>query len=259
MNHQLSVSPISTRPSSPLFSPAVQFTLNCLQQAFDCAATLHHPTWEFAVESDYLRSAFALSQTEIRWLIGNGYAEHALEITECDESTRRFRPLKSLTLPPHTCLILTETGAELVSEAMPDSDHAGVELAEPFASRALPPAADSERPTPVPLWDRDLHELRLGRKIIKRFRCPAHAQELILSVFEEEGWPAKIDDPLPMTTNIDPKRRLHQTVRNLNRAQSPHRIHFSINGNGQSIRWKFKTPQIRKRPRRDAKATRKRR
>ena len=100
----------------------------------------------------------------------------------------------------------------------------------------------------VPVWDAGLHELRLGRRIIKRFRCPAPAQELILAVYEEEGWPPKIDDPLPMTSGIDPKRRLHQTIRNLNRAQRPHGIHFSVNGNGQSIRWELKHPPTRKRP-----------
>ena len=50
------------------FSAALQSSLHCLRQAFDCAARLHQPAWEFAVETDFLRSAFGLSQTEIRWL-----------------------------------------------------------------------------------------------------------------------------------------------------------------------------------------------
>jgi hypothetical protein len=240
-------------------SSAMQSSLHCLRQAFDCAARLQIPAWEFAVETDFLRSAFNLSQTEIRWLIGAGYAEHALETTDSDEPTRQFHSLKSLTLPARTCLILTNAGESLVKQALAELRAADVRPVSSTASPVAVMAADSERPSQVPLWDSDLHELRLGRKIIKRFRCPAHAQELILSVFEEEGWPAKIDDPLPMTKNIDPKRRLHQTIRNLNRAQSPHGIHFSINGNGQSIRWNFKIPPTRKRPRRDAKPTRKRR
>jgi hypothetical protein len=80
--------------------------------------------------------------------------------------------------------------------------------------------------------------------------APAPAQELILAAFQEEGWPPAIDDPLPSQFNQDPKRRLHYTVRNLNRGQKPIRIRFFINGNGETIRWKLVAPQRAKSARR---------
>ena len=49
----------------------------------------------------------------------------------------------------------------------------------------------------VPHYDAMLHELRLGDEIVKSFTRPAPAQELILAVLEEEGWPPAIDDPDP--------------------------------------------------------------
>ena len=95
------------------------------------------------------------------------------------------------------------------------------------------PAATSSL---VPHYDAMLHELRLGDEIVKCFTRPAPAQELILKVFEEEGWPPAIDDPLT-SANQDPKRHLHYTIRNLNRGQVPLRIRFYINGHGETIRW----------------------
>jgi hypothetical protein len=111
--------------------------------------------------------------------------------------------------------------------------------------RATSTSTNSMRTVPLqsaprlPSWDAKLHELRLGRELIKRFSRPARAQEAILSAFQEEGWPSAIDDPLPAQYNQDPKRRLHYTVRNLNRSQHPLRIRFFINGNGETIHWKI--------------------
>src|SRR5207237_3362867 len=114
--------------------------------------------------------------------------------------------------------------------------------------------APPKRSPRVPTWDATLHELRLGRRVVKTLNHrPAPAQELILTVFEEEGWPPTIDDPLPATHGVESKRRLAQTVSNLNRAQHPHLISFSVI-NGQTIRWMLKTPAKGKRPKSRAKA-----
>jgi hypothetical protein len=84
-----------------------------------------------------------------------------------------------------------------------------------------------------------LHELQFGGRIVKRFRAPAPAQEQILSAFQEEGWPPAIHDPLPVQFHEDPKRRLHHTIRNLNRAHVHRRIRFFVNGRGETIRWEL--------------------
>ena len=77
-----------------------------------------------------------------------------------------------------------------------------------------------------PKWDRDRHELRVGDRIVKRFKRPAVNQETILATFEDDGWPSRIDDPLPTLAEQDPKQRLHDTIKCLNRSQKRHLIHF---------------------------------
>ena len=116
----------------------------------------------------------------------------------------------------------------------------GSDLGEPSAGTS--PKVDaiantSKTTSQKPFWDAALHELRFGPKVVKRFRRPAKSQELILAAFQEEGWPAVIDDPLPMDPDQNPRQRLHYTVHHMNRVQRPRLIHFYVNGNGQSIYW----------------------
>jgi hypothetical protein len=87
------------------------------------------------------------------------------------------------------------------------------------------------------VWDRRRRELRLGRAVVKRFRQPAPSQEKILDAFEEEGWPPRIDDPLPPLPGQEAKKRLQTTINNLNRGQGAARICFGGGGDGQSVCW----------------------
>lgn len=74
---------------------------------------------------------------------------------------------------------------------------------------------------------------------MKQYRVPSPTQEIILTVFEEEGWPARIDDPLPPDPEVPPKRRLHETIWRLNRNQRARLIHFSGDGTGQGVLWEL--------------------
>lgn len=97
---------------------------------------------------------------------------------------------------------------------------------------------EPEPPPPrvKPRWDGDRRELWLGDKLIKEFRRKGDNQVLILAAFEEEDWPAKIDDPLPPKGNMDPKRRLGDAVRRLNRHhKSEGLIEFECDGTGSGI------------------------
>jgi hypothetical protein len=58
-----------------------------------------------------------------------------------------------------------------------------------------------------------------------------------MTVFEEDGWPALIDDPLPPKPELDPRRRLRDTVKNLNRGQRPPGIRFVAHRNGTQVGW----------------------
>ena len=48
----------------------------------------------------------------------------------------------------------------------------------------------------IPDWDATRRELRYRGQVVKRYRVPAKNQSLVLTAFQEEGWPGYIDDPL---------------------------------------------------------------
>ena len=74
---------------------------------------------------------------------------------------------------------------------------------------------------------------------MKRFQLPSRNQETILSAFEEEGWPPRIDDPLPPAVDCDPKQRLRDTIKSLNRNRKLVRIRFKGDGTGQGVLWEL--------------------
>ena len=77
----------------------------------------------------------------------------------------------------------------------------------------------------------------MGDVAVKQFKVPAENQSRILVAFEEEGWPVHILDPLPPHSELDPNRRLHDTINSLNRHQKHPLLRFLGNGSGQGIRW----------------------
>ena len=85
----------------------------------------------------------------------------------------------------------------------------------------------------TPIWDRGERELRAGGSVIKRFCVPAPNQELILTAFQEEGWPKRIDDPLPPTPEMDAKLRLRKAFSCLNRNRRFKLVHFHGDGRGR--------------------------
>lgn len=116
-----------------------------------------------------------------------------------------------------------------------------------------PPVSANGTPPPrlTPRWDATRRELWLGNELVKRFRVPAEMQECILAAFEEDGWPPRIDDPLPPDERLrqTPQDRLHDVVENLNGHQLEARIHFYRDGTGTGVCWELpaETPP-RKRP-----------
>lgn len=85
-----------------------------------------------------------------------------------------------------------------------------------------------------PFWDADQGLLTYGRMTCKWFRSqPARNQRLLLSAFQEDGWPATIDDPL--SGHNDAAERLKNAVGALNRTCRV--IRFSIRGT--RIHWKL--------------------
>lgn len=200
--------------------------------------------WEFALAMAELRDA-GLSDNDLRWLLRKGFVEHAIEVTEPGEEMRSFRPCVGSMFTDRVCFVLTEEGQAFASAF----EGAAVDRLEernghvrngqvPVARHGDPNATiDLAVAITIPSWDRVRRELRWGDVMVKQFKVPSPNQETILGVFEEEHWPPRIDDPLSPKLELDPKRRLHDTINTLNRNQKNALLRFFGDGSGQGIRW----------------------
>jgi hypothetical protein len=212
--------------------------LRLLAEAHRYARELERSTWDFALELDALQAA-GCTLNELRWLVCKGYVAHAAEITEPGESSRTFHRVHTVGLKfgRRTCFVLTEAGIAFAAGLIDCPSlfsHASAAESQTDDSHAVS-AADPVRPR----WDRDRQELRLGYVVVKQYKVPAPNQERVLAAFEEEGWPVHVDDPLPPSGELDPKRRLHDTINSLNRNQKAGLIRFSGDGSGEGIRWEL--------------------
>jgi hypothetical protein len=174
----------------------------------------------FAITIQDLREA-GLAEPDLRWLVLRGYVEHATEATaqNCRRTSPSERMLRQMT---EACVVLTETGAAWVREIKKDlRRRQAVQLK-------------------TPTYDRAARQLRVGARVVKRFRQPAVSQEWILLAFQEQGWPHSIDDPLPPQPGVSCKKHLHDTIQNLNRHQQHRLIHFSGDGTGRRVGWEWR-------------------
>jgi hypothetical protein len=216
-------------------SPRGQAALRLLLEAYEYASELSQDVWDFAVEIDSLRQA-GVTVSGFRWLVCKGLVEHAREITAPGDPHRTFHPEGRLKFARRSCFVMTAEGVGFARETLSgptaeDPTQALARLAESGTIEKL-----------VPTWDRDRQELRLGGVVVKQFKVPALNQEIILAAFEEEGWPVRIDDPLPPRPKQDPKRRLHDTINSLNRNQKHRLLRFLGDGSGQGVRWNLALP-----------------
>jgi hypothetical protein len=197
--------------------------------------------WEFALSIAELRAA-GLSDNDLRWLLRKGYVKHAIEITQAADDIRSFRPATGCVFSDRACFIWIAKSNVLAHPCQVDTlgGHNG-QNGHPLidevrnSDKFIKPRLTELVKTPI--WDRDLQELRWGGLVVKQFKVPSPNQETILAAFQEEGWPPRIDDPLPPQFDQDPKRRLHDTINTLNRSQKNALIRFLGDGSGQGVRW----------------------
>jgi hypothetical protein len=210
-----SPAPLSRPDVRPDLPPRLAAALRLLYEAHVYAASVQRDPWDFALEMASLRDA-GLSASDLRWLACKGYVAHAAETTRPGKDRRSFHHNGLLTLADRSCFVLTEAGAAVVT---------------------------ADRPTlataTVPHWDGDRRELWVGHALVKRFRVPAENQELVLASFEEEGWPARIDDPLPPQSDLNPKRRLAEAINRLNHNQKTRLLRFHGDGSGRGVCWEL--------------------
>jgi len=220
----MSASPRFTAPRLDGDVPAAMCSaLLQLANARRYATELEFDAWDFAVEVHCLHRA-GLTTSDLRWLLCKGYVAHAAEISPPGADRRQFKKLGLLRLTKRTCFVLTDAGLE----ALDSSNGSTLQF-----NLHLPQVRGA------PCWDGRRRELRLGDQLVKRFRVPALNQELILSAFQEDDWPAKLDDPLPPLPGLDSKRRLHDAIKSLNRRQIRPLLRFHGDGSGRGIHWDY--------------------
>lgn len=196
------------------FRDAVRGTFTVLLEAHDAAAELG---WDRLRSSVSVRELWLHGATvnQLRWLLDGGHiqlvADHGGPVGP--ESVAAEGHL----LGPCR-VILTGQGAAL-------------------ARAHLRGASSIVGARPVPQWDAARRTLWLGASVVKQFRVPAVNQEIVLQVFEEEGWPHTIDDPIPVGRASEGKARLHDTIRRLNDRQRVRRLRFAGNGRGDGVSW----------------------
>jgi hypothetical protein len=210
----------------------VQSGLGLLSEALQYAAQAGCDPWDFAVEIGDLWRA-GLASGDLRWTASQGWVACADELTRPQDTARSFRPSKNLRFTARAAFVITESGLRWLKSEV-DDDLATVA----FSVFRRPPDVDrTARAAPRPHWDAQLRRLLLDAHVVKRFRLPAPNQEIILAAFEEEGWPERIDDPLPPCGDQEPKCRLHDTIKCLNRHQVAHLLQFMGDGTGQGVLW----------------------
>jgi hypothetical protein len=213
-------------PFGPSLTLAMRSALVLLLEAHDIALSLGLNKWDFALEIDAIKDEAGVNQNDLRFLICNGLAEHLVDRTRTGAKRRAFRQPRGLRLHTQSCFTLSDSGLSVAQKVL-------VHQRCSQNPRHVPNGHPDEI---VPFWDSQRRELRIGDILVKRFRQPARNQETILAVFQEDGWPPRIDNPIAGGDGQDAQDRLHASVRRLN-LQSRPLIRFQSDGTGEGILW----------------------
>lgn len=241
------MSPVEASLADPGIRQALQVLFRAAQLAEDC----HSARQEFPLDWRELQQA-GISTAVLKWLTAKRLIVHSI-LPAAALDAQELREAARTTLPSERswfCLsdagrrIAAELGSELPRQVGDASWTSGSEWTWPGGEQAAHHVAAGEPSHPA--WDGERHELRCGGVLIKRFKWRASNQERILAAFEEEGWPPRIDDPLPPRAEIDSKRRLGDTIKCLNRNHLVPVLRFIGDGSGQGVIWELQFARPRK-------------
>jgi hypothetical protein len=233
--------------TSLLIDARLRAGLAVLWRAYICAQDTGANVWDLSLPAGRLYEE-GMTGADLRWMVARGFAEHGRETTRHGDAHRSFLRGDGHFPNNRSCLILTASGAALAEHVFretADWPHATLSAIKPAGVEIAAPANSGQaiegKKTPAlkPRWDTIRRELTLAGLIVKRFRVPARNQEIILGVFEEEGWVEHIHDPLPVTLDIDAPTRLHDAINRLNRCQINPLLRFHGDGKGTGVFWEL--------------------
>ena len=193
--------------------------------------------WNYAVEIGTLLQ-YGATRTDLRWLFDRGYVEHMYEVTASGDVARKFLPPDLVGFSDSSCFVLTREGC-LFAENLLYGSNGRTSGSNHRHDGRLSKQAGSTVPgqSETPYWNPDGRALYFQNVLIKQFKVPATNQELILNCFEEVHWPERIDDPLPVTEDIERVDRLRQTIVSLNRNRKSRVLRFFGDGKSEGVRW----------------------
>jgi hypothetical protein len=219
-------SPVRALPQD--CSSRFQAALIVLLEAHDYATTAGDDPWQFAVELAELRLA-GLTNGDVRCLQCHGYLDHAVEQTKLGNRERAFRRTANLALSEKSCFVLSAAGVAVVRQEIELYS-----LAHP-APRPTGAKEKVQRLQQHPSWDKMSRTLSWRGGLVKQFRLDAANQQAVLEAFEEKGWAHCIVVVLPVDDGVvDATKRLHDTLKNLNRSVRPH---LRFNQAGSKVAW----------------------
>lgn len=238
------------RDPRPMFAHVpsrVKLAVTELLEAVEYAEQTSGDYWEFATEVGRLTEGCRLTLNDLRWLVRMGFVDHQREITADDGASRAFQRRGQLTFCEQSCFVLTDSGvlfalqscgaARSTAEVSEARTGLGVQAKHRSVHSFADPIGTARASHPN--WDAQRRVLSLAGAIVKRFKWVAENQETVLAAFEEETWPPRIDDPLSPHIDQDPKRRLSDTIKCLNRNQHQRLIRFRGDGTGEGVVWEL--------------------
>lgn len=176
--------------------------------------------WQYAVPIDVLRLYTRLTDADVHWLIGHGFAEHGVETTKNGSKVRVFRSVGRLNAAADVCFIASRTAFRLVENFF------GLLQQVHGLSR-----------NPKPRWDAHLGKLTFGLGLVKALPESAVSQRKVLDRCEEREWPDVIDSPFSDMPPRERSRYLSRVLNHLNGGQKETHLHFSALDQGRKLRW----------------------
>jgi hypothetical protein len=231
--------PLDEPTNRLLRSPKFKRALGLLNEANHYAEQTGGNAWDFAIEIQHFRE-LGLSQNDLRFLVRLQLVVHASEMVGSGRNGRKFKATGELHFTNRTCFVLRPIGTAVTTSLVGESVDYPVSPSNKFH---FPIAASPPSVLEAPIWDLERRSLLFRGRVVKQFKWHAANQEIILSTFQEEGWPARIDDPLAPVPTLDIKRRLSDAIKCLNRNQVNELIRFRGNGTGQAVVWEMVIPR----------------
>jgi hypothetical protein len=223
------VEPLASGPASreQLISFLIA-DLHLLSASYEARAQ-GRPPREAPVEFHWLRQ-FGVEKDVVLWLLFQGQVDHL----QAGPAEGVWAARASAVVGEDSAFALTPLG-----EA----------FGEVLVGRLLVPAGDGEFVAGwrllrvgqlTPRYSKEERRLTWGRTEVKRYRQPSGNQEMILLAAEELGWTRWFDDPLPRIRTGNPKARLHDAIKGLNRHQEAKLVRFRGDGTGTRLGWELR-------------------